>query len=216
MADRAEVPISPEISEIGMSPENPDLAVPMTPPDVFHVGVINAIFELAKEFHIIDTLACKVRRVEVKPEPPMMFYRVQGPMSGCDIKGDLRRMHFETEIDVDGIKRIQYGQKSSGKIIIPLLEKLLACRRESVTCMPDAGPGKSGNHSWKLGALVRLGINEIARRARCLDHMFSGAPAYAFRIAIFPDLRRQNLSMPSIDIVADSLPDKMIGNCKSG
>src|SRR5688572_24142735 len=55
-ADRAEIPLTAGIAERGVSTENADRAIAMTPPNVLHVRVEDAAGESADELHVVDTL----------------------------------------------------------------------------------------------------------------------------------------------------------------
>ena len=63
---------------------------------------------------------------------------------------------------------------------------------------------------------MRLGIEKISASARGQFQLFGGTLPDPFRVAVAPDLRRQDSLMPLIDVVTDGLSDQMIGDRKSG
>ena len=79
-----------------------------------------------------------MRRVVVKPESAMIFYRVQSTMRRSDVERDLGRMHFEREIHIQRVKSIKDRQETFAKIVKTFLEELLTRRRKCVAGLPDA------------------------------------------------------------------------------
>src|SRR4051812_44982997 len=66
MAQRAEIPEPPRISEIHMAAENAHCAIAMTPPGVFHVNVENPLAERADEFSVADALISQMRWIIIE------------------------------------------------------------------------------------------------------------------------------------------------------
>jgi len=63
VAERAEIPEAARVGEIRVAAEHADRAVTVSPPNVFHVRVENAVAEFADEFHITHALIAEVRRI---------------------------------------------------------------------------------------------------------------------------------------------------------
>src|SRR5690606_25251602 len=59
-ADGAEVPVAAGVAEAGVAAEDADVTVAVTPPDVLHVDVEDAVAELADELHVVDALIPEV------------------------------------------------------------------------------------------------------------------------------------------------------------
>ena len=95
------------ISKVGMTAEDPDVAGPVAPPDIFHMCMIDAVAELAQKFDVADSLVAKMGRVVVKAEPAMIFHRLHGAVRRSDIKRNLGRVHFEREVHIEFIENIQ-------------------------------------------------------------------------------------------------------------
>src|ERR1700688_4111258 len=95
------------ISKVGMTTEDPDVAGPVTPPDIFHMCVIDAVTELAQKLDIADSLVAKMGRVVVKAEPAMIFHSLHGAVRRSDIERHLGRVHFESEVHIVFIESIE-------------------------------------------------------------------------------------------------------------
>ena len=135
--DRTEVPITPVITEIGVTSKYADFARTVAPPDVFHVSVEDPILELANESYVVDSLVTEMRRIVVKPESAMMFHRVQSTMRRRDVERNLSRMYLEPEINIQRVKSLKDRQETFAKIVKPFLEEILARRRKCIAGLPD-------------------------------------------------------------------------------
>src|SRR6266478_826787 len=182
-----------------MSAEDPDIAVTMAPPRIFHVAVVNPIFEFANKLHVIDALVAKMRRIIVKSEASMILHRIQGAVRRADIKSDLGRVDFQREVHIHGVKCVQNRDKPFSKVVISLLQKRLTRWRESVAGMPDARSAKSIYDSGKVDVFARLGIDEVSAGFGALFQALRGPLTNTFRIAVTPDLRRKNRFVSFID-----------------
>jgi len=74
--DRSKIPVAAVVTKVGVPPENTDIPRAVSPPGVLHVGVIDPVFELQEEFHVINTLISKMRWVVVEAKSLVMFDRV--------------------------------------------------------------------------------------------------------------------------------------------
>src|ERR1700730_10350834 len=139
-----------------MSAEHPDLAVARTPPHIFHVAVVNPVFEFANKLYVIVSLKTKIGWIIVKPNGPMIFNCLQSSMRRADIKRDLGWVHLQGKVYIHRVKRIQNGDKPFSKVIISLLQKYLTGWRKCITSVPNAGPAKSVYHGREVDVFVRL------------------------------------------------------------
>ncbi len=145
MAEGTEIPIAAGVGEIGMAAEYADGAVAVAPPDVFHVGVEDAVGEFADEFHVVHALIAEVRGIVVEAEARMIGHGLEGAPGGGDVEGDLGGMDFEGEVDVFIVKHVEDGQPAFGEIGIAFVEEFLAGGREGIQGVPDGGAGKAVN-----------------------------------------------------------------------
>src|SRR3982751_5249328 len=90
-----------------MAAKHTDRAVAMTPPHVLHVSVENPVAEHADEFHVVDALIAKMRRVVVKSETLVALDRGDRELRAGNIKCDFRRVHLEGKVYIVLLKRIQ-------------------------------------------------------------------------------------------------------------
>jgi hypothetical protein len=58
-------------------------------------------------------------------------------------------------------------------------------------------------------------IKELARGLGGVDHLAGGALADALRLAVAPDIRRQDGLVAGVDVVADGLADQVAGDGKA-
>ena len=82
--------------------------------------------------------------------------------------------------------------------------------------MPDAGATETGHHRRELQPLGGFGIDKVACCLGRFFHLFRGALADPFRVPIFPDVGRHDRLVPLIDIVANRLPNQMVGDRECG
>jgi hypothetical protein len=210
--ERTEIPEAARVREIRVAAEHADRAVAVTPPDVFHVRVKNAVAEFADEFHIAHALITEVRRIVIETETRMIFDRRQRAFGCGDIERDFRRMYFECEVDVFFFKHIENWQPAFGEIGVAFVEKFLICWRKRVKCVPDGRAGETIHNRDCAFFRARFCVEKFSRGAGGGFHFFGGALANAFRFAIAPDVGGQNRFVPFIDQIADRLADEMIGN----
>ena len=71
-------------------------------------------------------------------------------------------------------------------------------------------PVKPFTAAGKSRSLLGLVSRNRRQALRCSLHVFRSALANAFRVAVAPYLRRENLSVSLVDVIADRLPDEMI------
>src|SRR5580698_7639090 len=139
-----------------MPAEYADSAVAAVPPDIFHVDVENAVLEGVQEANVIDALIGEMGGVEVKAESRMTVEGINGALGGGDVEGDLGRVNFQGEVDVDAVEFIQDRFPAAGEIFKAVLPVLLGSRREGVEAVPDAGAGEAVDDGG-VGSGRRLG-----------------------------------------------------------
>lgn len=211
-AERPEIPKSPRIGKIGVAAENAHGAVAVAPPHIFHMHVEDAITKFADESDVVHALVGEVRRIVIEAKTFVMFDSIEGAVSRSNIKRDFGRMDFEGEINVFLIEDFEDGQPAFGEIRKPALKKFLAGGRKRVDCVPDARAGKTIDDGGRRRAGLGFGIEEFSRGAGGGLHLFSGAPANAFRVAVAPDISGKDCLVPFIGQIANSLADEVIGD----
>ncbi|MFT3787570.1 MAG: hypothetical protein QM770_15625 [Tepidisphaeraceae bacterium] len=124
-------------------------------------------------------------------------------------------MHFQREVDVVLLERIQDRAEALGEIVEAFLPVLLIGGREGVDAVPDRRAGEAV-HDGGEADLVRAGVAEQAGGLRGVDHLLRCAFADAFGIAIAPDVGRQDALVTLVDVVADRLPDEVRADRDAG
>ena len=64
------------------------------------MDMVDAIREMADEFHVIDPLVAEVRWVIVETETLVTADSLNGAFGRCDVEGNLGWMNLKGEIDV--------------------------------------------------------------------------------------------------------------------
>src|SRR4051794_3544692 len=121
-----------------MATEDSHRAVAVTPPDVFHVHVVETVAECADELHVIDALVTEMGRVAVETETLVSLHRGDGALCGGDVERDLGRMNFEGEVHVSFVEGFEDRAEALGKVSETRVPVRLRRRRKSVDRMPDA------------------------------------------------------------------------------
>ena len=134
-----------------------------------------------------------MRGIVVETETPVAFHRRDRALSRGEIKGDLRRMHLEGEVDVDLVKGVEDRAEAPGEILKPLFPVILRGGRERIERVPDAGAGEAIDHRRTTRRRLPAGleVEEITRAAFAVTNHFSrGAAAHALGIAVAPHIGR--------------------------
>ena len=127
---------------------------------------------------------------------------------------------LEREVDVllfEGVEDRQSSVWRSRRN--PCLIIFLRGRREGIERVPDGGTGEAVDDDREIHRpclATRLGIEERARGLAGGDHFFRGALAHAFRIAVAPDVGREDGLVSLVDQVADGLADEVVGHGETG
>ena len=129
----------------------------------------------------------------------MVIYRLQCSACGKSIERDLCRMYLQRKTYTQFLKLIQDGRKATGEIIIPLLYHRVRYRRERIQIMPNRTTRKTYN---------RIDSQHLCRMSGP-DHLLGSPLVNPFRIAISPNIIRQDRLMALIDIIANSLSYQM-------
>ena len=126
----AEVPEAAWVCEVGMAAEDAYGTITVSPPCVFHVHVVDAVSKSAYEEHVVDTLIAEVRWIIVEAKALVAVDSLDGAFSGYDVEGDLSRVNFEGEVDIDLFEDIEDRGETLGEVIKSCLQIFLAGRWE--------------------------------------------------------------------------------------
>jgi hypothetical protein len=127
---------------------------------------------------------------------------LQGQRGRRKVVRDLGRVHLEPEADPLRLEDLEDGQPPFGEVLVPPVDLGPVVGRERVEHVPDARPGKA----------VHLGDAERRCGAGRVGHARCRALSDALRVAVPPDLRREDRSVALVDRVADSLADEVAGD----
>src|ERR1700722_16934394 len=122
MPDGTKIPIPPVLSKISVPAKDANFAGPVSPPNIFHVRVIDAVAEFTQELDITDALVAEMGRVVVKAEPAMIFHGFYRSAGRGNIKGNLGRVHFKREVHIKFVERVKDWHESFAKVVKPLLD----------------------------------------------------------------------------------------------
>ena len=174
--------------------------------------------EFADELHIIHALITQVRRVVIETEARVTLHGFERTPGRGDVERDLRRVHFQGEVDVFLFKAVENRQPPLREIGKALVQIFLAGRRKGVERVPDRRAGETVDDSGKIIAAFAagLGIEKLPRGAGGGFHFFGGALADAFGFAIAPDVGGQDRLVPFVNQIADGLADQVRGNGVAG
>ena len=173
--------------------------------------MINALGELADEFHIIHPLIAEMRGIVVETKPLVMPHRLERAFGRCDVEGNFGRMHLEREIHIHFFKGIKDRQPTLGKVLVALVVIFLRGRRKRINRMPDRRTSEAVDHCRNDRIITqRLHIKKRPRRLGGRDHFFGRTLAHTFWVTITPNIRRQNRLVPQVDRITHGLTDKVI------
>ena len=82
----------------------------------------------------------------VEPEGLTILHRLQGPLRGDDVEGDLCWVHLEGEAHVHLVEYVQNGIPQLREFLETLLDRLGAHGWEGVKEWPDGTPGEAVHH----------------------------------------------------------------------
>ena len=116
-----------------------------------------------------------------------------------EVVGDLGRMHLQAEADALALEHLEDRLQTLRDLLIAALDPLEVVGRERVEQRPDRGAEEP----------VHLGDAKGGGRARRVFESARGTAAHAFRIAVTPDLGRQDAPVPLVDRIADGLADEV-------
>ena len=116
-----------------------------------------------------------------------------------EVVRDLGRMHLEPEPDALRVEDVDDRPPALGEVLVAALDLGEVVRRERVEQVPDR----------RAGEAVHLRDAEPRRRARGVLHPLGRALPHALRLAVAPDLGRQDRAVARVDRVADGLADEV-------
>src|SRR5437868_5753229 len=108
-------------------------------------------------------------------------------------------MNFQCELHFATLELIQDRIPTPCKIFVTILDLRSTDRREAIKQTPDL---RSGESIDDIDA-------QVFGRIRSFDDLVSRTFLYIFRLAVAPDVRRQNGFMTLVNIITHSLPDEM-------
>ena len=150
--------------------EHADRTVALAPPGVLHVHVMDTLGKSAQQLDVVDALVAEVARVEIDAEAPVLADRGERALHRDDIEGDLGRVDFQREVDIDFIEDVEDRRPARGKVGEALVPIRLRGRREGVDRVPDRRSGKTGDGlDAKLGGGARAILHFLRRT---LAHAF--------------------------------------------
>src|SRR6266516_2821024 len=138
-------------------------------------------------------------RVEVDPEAGPPFDRSQSLAGGDEVVGDLSRVQLEAEAASFCVEHVHDRAPAPGEILVAALDGGEVVGRERVEEMPDR----------RAGEPVHLRDPKPSGGARRVLHPLRGALPHALRVAVAPDLGRQDRLVARVDRVADGLADEV-------
>ncbi len=209
MPEGAEVPEASGICEVSVPAKDANIAISVSPPDVLHMNVIHAIGEVTDEFYVVDALIAEVARVVVEAEAFVIIHRFECSLGRGCIEGNLGRVNFEGEVDIDFFEYVKDGCPPISEVFVSIIQILLRGRRKGVEGVPDRRSCEAVNHGMNDG-VVRTGIEKFTCCARGLFHFLSGTLADTFRIAVAPDIGGEDGLVALVDQVTDRLADEVI------
>ena len=105
---------------------------------VLDVHVVDAVVERADELHGVDALPVEVAGVEVEAELLAAAERVERPLGGDDVEGDLGGMHLQREPHAALGEHVEDRIPALGELREAGVDHRLGHRRERVEQVPDA------------------------------------------------------------------------------
>jgi hypothetical protein len=108
-------------------------------------------------------------------------------------------MHLEPEAHTLGVEDVDDRAPALGEVLVAVLDLGEVVRRKGIEHVPDR----------RAGEPVHLPDSEQRGGPRGVLHPFGRTLPDAVRIAVPPDLRRQDRAMPCVDRIADGLADEV-------
>ncbi len=108
-------------------------------------------------------------------------------------------MHLQAEPDALALENLEDRLQTLRDLLIAAFDPLEVVGRKRVEHRPDRGADEA----------VHLGHAKGCGRTRSVFEPARGTAAHAFRIAVTPDLGRQDAPVPLIDRIADGLADEV-------
>ena len=169
---------------------------------VLHVDVVDAVGECADELDRIDPLPDQVARVEVEAELLAVVQRLQRPLGRVQIEGDLRRMHLQGELHAALAEHVEDRVEPLGQQLEAVVDHLRRDRREGIQQGPDARAGEAVDHADA----------QLLRGPGGVDHVLGGPGVDLGRVAVAPNVRRQDRLVPRVDVVQHRLADQVVAD----
>jgi len=199
MAGRDEVPAAPVIAELEVRAEDA-IAPGEADLRVLDVHVEDAIWEGVDELYRVEELVHEVAGVEVEAERLVIVQRLERPLSGVDVVGDLRRVAFQGEAHALAGEHVEDRLPAGGELLKAAINHGIGRGREEVEQVPDRAAGEAVNH---------VDAEQLGGAGRVL-HFLGAALAHAFGIAVAPQARREDGLVPLVNQrVGDALANQV-------
>ena len=205
MTERTEVPITAHITKLQMSAKHATHTGRRIPPHILHVRMENAIAEVIKEPHIVNTLIRQMTRVIIEPKTRVIIQCLQRLLARDKIKRDFRRMHLERKLDATSLELIQNRKKTRCKLLVAIVNHMRRHCRERVEQMPDGTARES---------IDDINAQRLGGTSGHL-HILRGTLTHALGITVTPHLGSDKSAMTLINPVTNRLTNKMIANGKN-
>jgi hypothetical protein len=192
------VPAAVAVTKGKMRGENRAAAVE-TAPGVLDVHVMDLRRELARERGGVEELTDEVTRVEVHPDAFRPAERVRRSTGRHEVVGDLRRMHLQAESDARLLEDVEQRLHALRDPLVTPVDLLEVVGRERVKQRPER----------RTEEAVHLFDAEGGGGSSSVLETPGGAAPYALRIAVSPDLERQDLPVTLVDRITDRFADQM-------
>ena len=182
VAGRDEVPAARLLAEVEVRAE--DRPPPVQPlARVLDVDVVDPVGELERELaRCRGTGARSGDGSRLIPKPSRLPIASSVLRVGDEVVGDLGRVHLEPELDALRVEDVDDRRPALGEVLVAALDLGEVVRREGIEQVPDR----------RAGEAVHLLDAEPRRRPRRVLHPLGRALPDALRIAVAPDLRRQD------------------------
>ncbi len=109
-------------------------------------------------------------------------------------------MDFQAELDALLLEDIENRRETLGEVRVAGVDHVLRDRRERVQEVPDRAAGEA----------VDDADAELLGRPGGVDHVLRSPLLDAFRLAVAPDLGREDGLVTLVDVVADALADQVV------
>ncbi len=199
----AKIPAAARIAEVQMAGQDSALAV--QPDDcILHVYVEDPLGELADEAGRVHSLPDQMAGIEIEAELRTVIQGLQGPLGRVQVEGDFRRMHLQRELHAALGKDVQDRVEPLGEQFEAFVDHRRRDGRKAVEQVPNA----------RTGEAVDDADSQLPGGPGGVFHGLGCPGIHARRIAIAPDVRRQDRLMAGVDRVQHRLAHQVVADGK--